>query len=29
MSENIEFVLRTIVIGTGATMVMDVWALLL
>jgi hypothetical protein len=29
MSEQIEFVLRTTLIGVGATMVMDVWALLL
>jgi hypothetical protein len=29
MSETIEFALRTILIGVGATMVMDVWALLL
>jgi hypothetical protein len=29
MSENIEFALRTILIGVGATIVMDVWALLL
>jgi hypothetical protein len=29
MSEQIEFILRTILIGTGATMVMDSWALLL
>jgi hypothetical protein len=29
MAESIEFALRTILIGVGATMVMDVWALLL
>ena len=29
MSVNIEFVLRASLIGVGATMVMDVWALLL
>lgn len=29
MSENVEFVLRTILIGVGATLVMDGWALLL
>ena len=29
MSETVEFVLRAILIGVGATMVMDVWALLL
>jgi hypothetical protein len=29
MSEKIEFVLRAILIGVGATMVMDVWAFLL
>jgi hypothetical protein len=29
MSENIEFALRTILIGVGATMVMDAWALFL
>jgi hypothetical protein len=29
MSQQIEFVLRTILIGAGATLVMDVWALLL
>jgi len=29
MSERIEFVARTILIGAGATMVMDAWALLL
>jgi Protein of unknown function (DUF2938) len=28
-SEKVEFVLRTILIGVGATLVMDVWALLL
>ena len=29
MSENLEFALRTILIGAGATIVMDVWAFLL
>lgn len=29
MSENLEFVLRTAVIGVGATVVMDAWALVL
>ena len=29
MSENLEFVLRAIAIGTGATVVMDVWAFVL
>jgi hypothetical protein len=29
VSQTIEFALRTILIGVGATMVMDVWALLL
>ena len=29
VSEKIEFALRTILIGVGATMVMDIWALLL
>jgi hypothetical protein len=29
MSEKFEFVLRAVLIGVGATMVMDVWALLL
>jgi hypothetical protein len=29
MSETVEFVLRTVLIGAGATMAMDVWALLL
>lgn len=29
MNEKIEFALRTIVIGVGATLVMDAWALLL
>jgi len=29
MSEKIEFALRTILIGVGATMVMDIWAILL
>jgi hypothetical protein len=29
MSDRIEFALRTIALGVGATMVMDVWALLL
>ena len=29
MSESVEFVLRTILIGAGATLVMDAWALLL
>jgi hypothetical protein len=29
MSEHIEFALRAILIGAGATIVMDVWALLL
>lgn len=29
MSETIEFGLRTVLIGVGATMVMDVWAFLL
>lgn len=29
MSEAIEFSLRTLVIGTGATLVMDLWALVL
>jgi hypothetical protein len=29
MSENIEFVLRAILIGAGATIVMDIWAILL
>ena len=29
MSETVEFVLRTILIGVGATLVMDAWAFLL
>ncbi|MCX5746191.1 MAG: DUF2938 domain-containing protein [Proteobacteria bacterium] len=29
MSQNIEFVLRAILIGAGATLVMDLWAFLL
>ena len=29
MNERIEFTLRTLLIGVGATMVMDLWALLL
>ncbi len=29
MSEKIEFALRTVLIGVGATVVMDLWALLL
>ena len=29
MSDQTEFALRTILIGVGATMAMDVWALLL
>ena len=29
MSEKVEFVLRTILIGVGATVVMDAWAFLL
>jgi len=29
MSETLEFVLRVILIGVGATIVMDIWALLL
>jgi len=29
MSEQVEFVLRTILIGVGATLVMDAWAFLL
>ena len=29
MSDGIELVLRAVLIGIGATMVMDVWALLL
>jgi hypothetical protein len=29
VSEKVEFVLRTILIGVGATLAMDVWALLL
>jgi hypothetical protein len=29
VSESVEFVLRTVSIGVGATIVMDVWALLL
>jgi hypothetical protein len=29
MSRNVEFVLRTLLIGAGATMAMDLWALLL
>jgi hypothetical protein len=29
MTERIEFALRTVLIGVGATMVMDVWALFL
>jgi Protein of unknown function (DUF2938) len=29
MSETVEFALRAVLIGAGATMVMDVWALLL
>lgn len=29
MSETVEFVLRTVVIGAGATLVMDLWAVLL
>lgn len=29
MNENVELVMRVIVIGVGATMVMDLWALLL
>jgi hypothetical protein len=29
MSETVEFALRTILIGVGATLAMDVWALLL
>lgn len=29
MSEKIEFVVRAVLIGVGATMVMDLWALLL
>jgi hypothetical protein len=29
MSEQVEFALRTILIGVGATMLMDLWALLL
>jgi hypothetical protein len=29
MSENVEFILRIILIGVGATLAMDLWALLL
>ena len=29
MSEKVEFVLRTMLIGVGATLMMDLWALLL
>lgn len=29
MSDKVEFVLRTMMVGTGATMVMDLWAVLL
>jgi hypothetical protein len=28
MNEKIEFALRTVLIGAGATMAMDLWALL-
>jgi len=29
MSEPVEFALRAVLIGTGATMVMDLWAIVL